>query len=144
MGQSKKRCPPGRMQTRGHAALAAGRGEDWSRIPARGTTIDSLVADLSLESVALIKIDVEGVEPAVIREASNVLKTHGPALVFEYLRSYWPEFAESLGPVGQHLSDHGYERLFSISRRGVERLSGDPSDSDLVALLGRGRPSREA
>jgi len=118
----------------GRATLAPARGQGWSRVRVRGTTIDSLVAHLSLESVGLIKIDVEGLEAGVIRGASKVLVAHRPALVFEYSRQYWRESGESLGAVREQLREHGYERLFSISRRGAEPVSEDPSDSDLIAL----------
>ena len=126
--------PAASDSNQGRANLGTGRGEGWSCVTARAVTIDSLVEELALTSVSLIKIDVEGFEPAVLRGASGVLLRHRPTLVFEYTRSYWHELGASLAGVREYLADHGYERLYSLTRRGVEPLGDDPSDGDLIAL----------
>jgi FkbM family methyltransferase len=127
-------APSNSDPNQGRATLARARGEGWSRISVRGTTIDSLIGDLSLKSVALIKVDVEGFEAAVIRGASTVLQRHRPALVFEYSRSYWREAGASLAAIWENLTDHGYVRLYSISRRDMQPLGADPPDCEVLAL----------
>jgi FkbM family methyltransferase len=55
--------------------------------------LDSLLADLLLDRVGLIKIDVEGFEPQVVRGAQELIRRDRPAIVFEY----WPKVADPLG-----------------------------------------------
>jgi len=65
--------------------LDAGIGEAMACsyvVPVR--TLDDLVADAGLESVALVKIDVEGAEPLVLRGASETLGRWRPAIVCEF------------------------------------------------------------
>jgi FkbM family methyltransferase len=83
-------------------------GSGFSRVDAREkgrlvtvTTVDALAAEYSLDRVALIKIDVEGWEPAVLRGAATVLRTSRPALIFEYD----PAYVERSGGSGEELVD---------------------------------------
>jgi FkbM family methyltransferase len=46
-------------------------------------TIDSIVAANNIENIDLVKIDVEGHEPAVLRGMQNVLETMRPYIIFE-------------------------------------------------------------
>jgi FkbM family methyltransferase len=118
----------------GRANLGVSRGEGWLRLTTPTVTIDSLVEELHFDSVSLIKIDVEGSEPAVLRGASSTLLKHRPVLIFEYTRSYWRDSGASADQVLQFLRDHGYERLYAVTRRGSEALGGDPPDGDVLAL----------
>jgi FkbM family methyltransferase len=46
-------------------------------------TLDSIVADLGVERVALVKADVEGAEGALLDGATHLLTTHRPHLLLE-------------------------------------------------------------
>jgi FkbM family methyltransferase len=91
------------------------------------TTIDALAAEHSLDRVALIKIDVEGWEPAVLRGAASVLRTSRPALIFEYDPAYMERSGESGDDLVAWLRDVGYQ-LHVLRPRGAPQR---------VASLGR-------
>lgn len=81
------------------------------------TTLDAFTAERDINRVALIKIDVEGWEPAVLRGASRVLRTSRPTLIFEYD----PAYVHRSGASGEELADllhqAGYG-LFILQPRG--------------------------
>lgn len=52
-------------------------GTEWVPL----TTLDSALA--GVDRVALVKIDVEGMEPAVLRGACEVIRRHSPAMLIE-------------------------------------------------------------
>jgi FkbM family methyltransferase len=101
------------------------------------TTIDALAAEHSLDRVTLIKIDVEGWEPAVLRGAATVLRTSRPALIFEYD----PAYVERSGAGGDELvawlRGFGYQ-LHVLRPRGAPQRVGalGRSASNMLALCG--------
>jgi FkbM family methyltransferase len=111
-------------------------------------TVDDLCADAP---VALIKIDVEGHESAVVRGAAGVIARHAPSVVFEYA----PELLDDAGqtPFGW-LAERGYLLLrVRPARHGItgrvrlalDRLHEPPgAGCDLLAVspsvAGRLRP----
>ncbi|MCK9903125.1 FkbM family methyltransferase [Frankia sp. Cpl3] len=56
------------------------RVEGSERVPL--TTLDDALN--GVDRVALVKIDVEGMEPAVLRGAREVIRRHSPAMIIEY------------------------------------------------------------
>jgi FkbM family methyltransferase len=93
--------------------------------------------------VALIKIDVEGHEAAVLRGAAAVVARDAPSVVFEYAPELLDETSET--PFGW-LFERGYE-LFGIrwirrnltgrGRLALERLPGPPAvGGDYLAVTG--------
>jgi len=77
---------------------------------------DSLLDEFpSLEAPAVVKIDVEGHEPAVLRGLSRVISQHRPVIIFEHL-FLTDEIVQQLTPVG-------YAR-FSIHDRTGQLLPG--------------------
>jgi len=52
-------------------------GAEWVPL----TTLDEALA--GVDRVALVKIDVEGMEPAVLRGAREILRRHSPAMIIE-------------------------------------------------------------
>ena len=60
-----------------HSAVLE-RGRETVRVPVR--TLDSLVAELGLERVDFIKVDVEGMEPEVLRGARETIRRFRPHL----------------------------------------------------------------
>ena len=70
-------------------------------------TVDEVCA---ANPVALIKIDVEGHEGAVVRGAAGVIGRHAPSVVFEYA----PELLDDPAPVAFRLA--GGARLRDAGR----------------------------
>jgi hypothetical protein len=85
------------------------------RVAAQTTTID----DVCTGPVALIKIDVEGHEGAVIDGAARTIQMYSPAIVFEYAPELLAERSQT--PFGR-LAEAGY-RMFRIRHR-RHRLTG--------------------
>jgi FkbM family methyltransferase len=98
--------------------------------------------------VALIKIDVEGHEAAVLRGAAAVIARHTPSVVFEYAPELLGEAAHA--PFGW-LAERGYE-LFgirwirrSVTGRGrltLEHLCGPPAEGGNYLAVTRSRATR--
>jgi FkbM family methyltransferase len=78
-------------------------------VPVR--TLDSLVAERHLDSLRLVKVDVEGAESAVLSGAEQTLEHHRPCLVVDL---HTPEQDVR---VAQILTAHGYV---------LQRLEGPP------------------
>ncbi len=54
------------------------RGDTYATVPSR--TLDSIVADLGLDHVDFVKVDVEGMEPQVLRGAAGTIQKFLPRL----------------------------------------------------------------
>ena len=63
--------------------------------------------------IKLIKIDVEGHEPAVLRGAEVLIRRHQPIIVFELGPR---EFAQGVPPSVAILKEYGYQRFATIRR----------------------------
>jgi FkbM family methyltransferase len=86
------------------------------------TTLDAFAAERQIDRVALMKIDVEGWEPAVLRGAARVLRTSRPALIFEYDPAYVGRSGANGADLSAWLGTAGY-RLYALRPRGgVARL----------------------
>jgi FkbM family methyltransferase len=131
---------PGASDTnRGRASLVHHRYLTGTSATVPVTTIDEICAGAE---VALIKVDVEGHEAAVVRGAADTIAKHAPSIVFEYA----PELLDggaSQSPYGW-LADRGYEFLHvRPARNGITgrvRLSLDrlaalpPAGGDVLAV----------
>jgi FkbM family methyltransferase len=69
-------------------------------------TIDALVETLGL-APGLVKIDVEGAEPFVLRGMQGTLRAHRPAVMLELHPKWLPEGTDA-GDVEELLAAHGY------------------------------------
>ena len=85
----------GRASLRQHAYLTG----QAAMVPT--VTLD----ELSPDPVALIKIDVEGCEQAVVHGAAGLIERHGPAVVYEYAPEILDDPADT--PFGW-FAGHGY------------------------------------
>ncbi len=111
-------------------------------------TVDEVVCD---EPVALIKIDVEGHEAAVVRGAAEVIERDAPTVIFEYA----PQLLEDKSgtPFGW-LAERGYEMLrvrcarHPVTGRGrlvLEPLPRQPAvGGDILAVSPGRRPHLRA
>jgi FkbM family methyltransferase len=106
------------------------------------TTVPAVTIDeVCLDPVALIKIDVEGHEAAVVRGAAAVIERYSPAVIFEYAPTILHDDSQS--PF-EWFAERGYEQVRIRPRRnsvtGRERLALDrlrelPTDRcDIVAV----------
>jgi FkbM family methyltransferase len=71
-------------------------------------TLDDFIAERGLESLALLKIDVEGWELSVLRGGRRVLDTLRPAVVFEYDPAYVGRCGGSGEALTALLADRSY------------------------------------
>lgn len=95
----------------------------------RTTSIDSYVRSKSIESLDLMKVDVEGHEYEVLKGASNTLKKYMPDLIVEIEARYVDHPEKIL----QFMSDLGYDCLyFDVVKRRMVML-----DESLSAVQSR-------
>ena len=107
-------------------------------VPVR--TLDSIVAEEQIESIRLIKIDVEGFEAEVFRGGLHVLKSIRPqAILFEFVEKWQGRLSDQ--PVFKILQEAGYG-FFAIPkcrlRMYLERCNPDgvtsPAITDFLAV----------
>ena len=68
------------MKDKARANSSIATGEDGDAVPAR--RLDTVVEELNIDRIALLKIDTEGFEAAVLRGATRTLAEIRPALVY--------------------------------------------------------------
>ena len=91
------------------------------RVPCR--TLDSVIQTLGITHISLLKIDVEGFEPHVLRGARQLLAEHRPVVIYEY-----NEYDTPAGRGGSMI-----EAMNSIIRQsGPYRFHGFLEDGTLV------------
>jgi len=85
--------------------------------------LDELAGTMGIDSIALLKIDVEGAEPLVLRSASRLLERHAiKAMLIEFI----PEFIVEMGNDPADLVKMLYRFEYEFHR--IE-LSGDIGDT---------------
>lgn len=90
-------------------------------------TFDNWAAGIDMQRVGLIKIDVEGAEPLVLRGMLKTLSLpHKPQIITEFCPTNLGDRAAE-EEVFQLFSDHGYE-VHRISPKGTLHLVNAPSD----------------
>ncbi|RZA02786.1 MAG: FkbM family methyltransferase [Sphingobacteriaceae bacterium] len=77
----------------------------------------------SLNSLALIKIDVEGFEFHVLKGLKQTLEKHKPRIIFEYDSNYWRDTGQSMADCYTFLRKLNYS-LYQISIVGCELING--------------------
>lgn len=110
---------------------------DWEEIEVAATTIDRSVGARNPPDIALIKVDVEGLEAAVIRGAAETLERYRPALIFEYQGEYWSRTGSTLAAVEETLRVLGYSEFNLMSSRGLTRYEVEPAGAvNILATSG--------
>jgi FkbM family methyltransferase len=84
-------------------------------------TADGLPEIQQLESLALIKIDVEGFEYNVLRGLKATLQKHSPRVIFEYDNNYWKSTGQNIASCFDFLTELGYI-IYQISDVGAELI----------------------
>ena len=95
---------------------------DWPTVEVEGRSLDDIVADMGWKPIRLVKIDVEGSEPAVLRGAREVLRRFRPALIFEYQRDYWARSGGNVDAHFQELRELGYTFVRTVGSAGLQPL----------------------
>ena len=125
-----------RKERGGHHALSdvgASRTTDTIEVPV--TTVDEVMRDEAIETVTLLKVDVEGFEPEVLRGAAAGLSSGAiQRIVFEYS----PEFyrrrgVEDLTPV-TFLQELGFELRLPDGSRFTASDARTQEQCDLLAF----------
>ncbi len=81
----------------------------------------------------LIKIDVEGHELAVLRGARELLATHHPAVVFEFISSHQARANTPSSAIPDLLADCGYQ-IFNLTTRDIRPVVDRTYTVNVLAL----------
>ena len=81
-------------------------------------TLDSLIEEQHLAVPALIKVDVEGAEAAVLKGAQHTIETHHPLLFIEF------HSAALMHECRQFLTDRGYS-VTPVEHASLEAITGE-------------------
>ncbi len=82
---------------------------------------DELKEIQQLNTLALIKIDVEGFEFNVLRGLKSTLEKHRPRIIFEYDLNYWTSPEQNIKACFEFLSSMQYN-LYQINAAGAELI----------------------
>jgi FkbM family methyltransferase len=95
---------------RGHVGAAENSIEGSIRVPAR--TLDSLFEEISIDKIALMKIDIEGSEPVAMQSLDRMLSSHDVDFIYFEVNPYCLELQQtSPEALFDEFIRHGY-RLF--------------------------------
>jgi FkbM family methyltransferase len=84
-----------------------------------GATLDTLLTDLGISHVDVVKVDVEGFEAAVFRGAAQTFTSHNkPIVVFEFLDWAEERAGYTAGAAQSLLLEYGYS-LMKIGKAGT-------------------------
>lgn len=89
------------------------------RVQVEAVEFDSLVEQLSLKRLDLIKMDIEGFEWSALQGCEKSISHFRPHVVFEYNSAYVPRSGGSHAMLQEFFRRHRY-RLFAITRMGLE------------------------
>jgi len=100
------------------------------------TTLDSYCDAVGIDSIAVVKVDVEGAERLVFEGGRRRLaRDDGPAIMFEVNEELAALFGSSTVSVKRLLGDFGY-RIFRFDGRALHEVRKEEhhSGEDLIAF----------
>jgi len=118
----------------GHVIAATAQNVHESfRVQAR--PLDAIVAELQVERLDLLKIDVEGYEWPVLKGAQETIARHRPHVIFEYNEEYVARGGGSAHAIYDYFMRHGYA-LFELGRWRKRPIKKDrwPSSCNVWAM----------
>jgi FkbM family methyltransferase len=135
-GQTTLVCPAdfsGTAAVRDTRASAAGPVQAVS-VPCR--RLDTLLAEVAVERIGLIKIDVEGHELAVLRGARQTLVGQRPALLYEHNHRLMPTLDYTAAEVAAFLRSCGPYQFQVLHEDGrLTAFPPVPNGADYVNIL---------
>jgi len=102
------------------------RGDSYSVI---STTLDSFIEENEIKPITLIKIDVEGFEPLVLKGGFQTIALYRPVLILEITDQWFQIHGSSEAMVRNDLMRMGYN-LFIDSGEGLRELRDQDKSSD--------------
>lgn len=93
------------------------------RLPVQVSTLDRVLERAGVDRLDLVKIDVEGFEPAVLRGAEASLRRFRPALLVEIEDRHLGKFGVDSAGMVRDLTEQGY-RMWVAGRGGWEPTRG--------------------
>ncbi len=120
----------------GHDPQAFSLLDDGSNLPGETvslTTLDTLVAEMKLERVDVVKLDIEGAEPEAIAGGRELLTCCRPIVIFEINHGISVAQGTHLRAFNM-LRDHGY-LMYQLRRGQLTLVSAQPDGpGNLVAI----------
>ncbi|MCD2186471.1 FkbM family methyltransferase [Actinomycetospora soli] len=92
-------------------AVGLGSNAEFSRhdeVPVTVSTLDELVADLQLDRLDLVKVDIEGAEASLLEGAPKTLESFRPVLMLELEDRHLARFGTSVAEVVDDLARLDY------------------------------------
>lgn len=86
-----------------------------------------------MDSLALIKVDVEGAEQRVLSELRPLIQRHQPIVVFEHHKVHWDKFGHSLRTVLDQFKQDAY-RTYIVDRKILPMQANVPDECDILAV----------
>ena len=125
---------PERTSNDGAASLL--EGAQGIAVEVAGVTLDGLAEEAGLTDVDVVKIDVEGLEGAVLEGGLDLLSRDGPAIIFEYWPPLWEQCGHSLDATLDRLRSVGYSRFQNVTPRGLRPIPvGLPRHKSMLARV---------
>jgi FkbM family methyltransferase len=110
---------------------------------ARSATLDRVLAEQSVESVDLVKLDVDGFECDVLAGASDMIRRSRPTFVMEIMPYGLVEQGANLDqllnfliPSGYRLYDERTETPLPTDAAALERMIGEGASRNVIARAG--------
>lgn len=125
----------------GGASLLPGVHEqlhDAIQVEVEAVTLDQIAERLQLAHVDLVKVDVEGLEAAVLEGGRQLLARDRPVLSFEYTRPWWTAAGRSLEAALAALESLGYD-CWMVTWRGLRPIPAGPPERMNLWAVSRGR-----
>jgi FkbM family methyltransferase len=114
-----------------HEGTASAQGDGTVRC----STLDAIIMPLSPRRVDVIKVDVDGLDGAVLKGAARLIKTFRPAVVFEWYPSVYRQTGHSLMEPFEILASSGYCQFIWFNKFGIFSHISDGRDQPQMALL---------
>lgn len=94
---------------------------------------ESFAKRFTFDSLALIKVDVEGAEEIVLRELRRTIQQHQPVVIFEHHKPHWDKFDHSVQRVLAQFKEDDY--TCHIVDRNIMPLRDEvPEECDILCV----------
>ena len=90
--------------------------------------LDELIQELNIETVDLIKIDVEGFEPFVLKGAAAILTNSNAKIIMETDDRFLKNNGSSAQELIKLLQGYGYKKFYRADKKTDIKLTDDLTD----------------